>query len=93
MRWATARIGSLALYAAIGCGSSDRPGAPGMAVTTATTTAPAPDLSRVTLVSMIAPRPGWFVGITAEDFLASGVWPEEIAFDVHAYVSSANISR
>ena len=44
-----------------------------------------PEHPRVTLVSMIAPSPDWFVGISAENFLASGDWPDEIVFELHAY--------
>ena len=41
-----------------------------------------PDFPHVTLVSMIAPSPDWFVGISAENFLASGDWPDETAFEL-----------
>jgi hypothetical protein len=43
------------------------------------------NLSYVTLVSMIAPSPDWFVGITARDFLESGDWPETIAIELFPY--------
>lgn len=39
----------------------------------------------VTLVSMIAPSPDWFVGIASENFLESGDWPEEVVFDLLPY--------
>lgn len=41
--------------------------------------------SHLTLVSMIAPSPDWFVGISAENFLESGDWPETISVELHPY--------
>ncbi|HSC26306.1 MAG TPA: spondin domain-containing protein [Vicinamibacterales bacterium] len=43
------------------------------------------DFPYVTLVSMVAPSPDWFVGISAANFLASGDWPGEIVFELFPY--------
>jgi hypothetical protein len=43
------------------------------------------DFPFVTLVSMIAPSPDWFVGISARNFLESGNWPDSIAFELFPY--------
>ena len=41
--------------------------------------------AHVTLVTMVAPSPDWFVGISAENLLASGEWPDELVFELQAY--------
>lgn len=43
------------------------------------------DFSYVTLVSMVAPSPDWFVGISARNFLESGNWPAELVFELFPY--------
>ena len=52
-----------------------------------------PDFPHVTLVSMIAPSPDWFVGISAENFLASGDWPDETAFELFPYDAGTDNGR
>ncbi len=41
--------------------------------------------SFVSLVSMIAPSPDWFVGVDALNLRSNGQWQEMIAVDLHAY--------
>lgn len=43
------------------------------------------DHTKVTLVSMIAPSPDWFVGISGEDLCDDGSWVDTKAFDLYAY--------
>jgi hypothetical protein len=39
----------------------------------------------VTVVSMIAPSPDWFVGISARNFLETGDWLDTITFELFPY--------
>lgn len=39
----------------------------------------------VSLVSMIAPSPDWFVGIHGLNLLVNGDWPDELIMDLEAY--------
>lgn len=39
----------------------------------------------VTLVSMIAPSPDWFVGISAVNFLEGGDWPNDLVIELFPY--------
>ncbi len=39
----------------------------------------------VTLVSMIAPSPDWFVGVSGLNLLENGEWVEELVVPLHAY--------
>lgn len=55
---------------------------PGSAEATFTVTSRHP---LVTLVSMIAPSPDWFVGVHDLDLRASGGWAEEVVVELHAY--------
>jgi len=55
---------------------------PGTAVASFTATREYP---LVTLVSMIAPSPDWFVGVSALNLLESGDWAERVVIDLHAY--------
>jgi hypothetical protein len=41
--------------------------------------------SLVTLVSMIAPSPDWFVGVSGLSLLENGEWVEELTVPLHAY--------
>jgi hypothetical protein len=41
--------------------------------------------SAVTLVSMIAPSPDWFVGVSALDLIQDGDWADELVVDLHPY--------
>ena len=41
--------------------------------------------SRLTLVTMIAPSPDWFVGITGLDLFEDGVWLTTRTIDLHPY--------
>jgi hypothetical protein len=43
------------------------------------------DHSFVTLVSMIAPSPDWFVGVSALGLLQDGDWANEIVVELHPY--------
>lgn len=40
---------------------------------------------RVTLVSMIAPSPDWFVGVSGLELFTNGSWVDEVVVDVFAY--------
>ena len=44
-----------------------------------------PEYPLVTLVSMIAPSPDWFIGVRNLDLRPGGVWAEEIVVDLYAY--------
>ncbi len=44
-----------------------------------------PSFSKVTLVSMIAPSPDWFVGIAGMDFCENGEWVASKSIDLFAY--------
>lgn len=41
--------------------------------------------SAVTLVSMIAPSPDWFIGVSALDLIQGGNWVDELVVDLHPY--------
>ena len=43
------------------------------------------DKASVTLVSMIAPSPDWFVGVSNLSLLGNGDWVDEIVIDLDAY--------
>ncbi len=43
------------------------------------------DYPLVTLVSMIAPSPDWFVGVSALDLLENGDWAASMSVTLHAY--------
>jgi hypothetical protein len=43
------------------------------------------DFSRVTLVTMIAPSPDWFVGVSGLDLFAGGFWTPQITVDLLPY--------
>ena len=44
-----------------------------------------PDFSEVTLVSMIAPSPDWFVGVSGLELCENGVWVNSKSVDLFAY--------
>jgi len=44
----------------------------------------------VTLVSMIAPSPDWFVGVAGLNLLANGIWQDEIIVPLYAYDSGTD---
>lgn len=44
-----------------------------------------PEYSFVTLVSMIAPSPDWFVGVSALNLMENGVWIENKTVDLYVY--------
>jgi hypothetical protein len=39
----------------------------------------------VTLVSMVAPSPDWFIGVSALDLIQDGDWVDELVVDLHPY--------
>ena len=41
--------------------------------------------SQVTIVSMLAPSPDWFVGITGLDLIQQGAWVENLTVELFAY--------
>jgi len=41
--------------------------------------------SRVTLVTMVAPSPDWFVGVSGLDLFAGGVWAEQLVVPLYAW--------
>lgn len=43
------------------------------------------DFSLVTLVSMLAPSPDWFVGVSALPLFANNQWVDQVSVDLHAY--------
>lgn len=43
------------------------------------------NFSRVTLVSMIAPSPDWFVGVSGLDLFVGGTWAEFVAVTLYGY--------
>jgi len=43
------------------------------------------DHSLVSVVSMIAPSPDWFVGTESLDLFANGVWQEKVVVDLYPY--------
>ena len=43
------------------------------------------EYSFLTLVSMLAPSPDWFVGVTALNLLENGVWVESMTIDLNVY--------
>jgi hypothetical protein len=43
------------------------------------------DYSLVTLVSMLAPSPDWFVGVSLLDLRASGQWVDSLTVPLHVY--------
>lgn len=48
--------------------------------------------SLVTLVSMIAPSPDWFVGVSGLDLFEGGAWVEEIVVELQAYDAGTDSS-
>ncbi len=48
------------------------------------------DFPMMSLVSMIAPSPDWFVGVHGIDMRPDGVWAQDIVFDVYAYDSGTD---
>ena len=44
----------------------------------------------ISLVSMIAPSPDWFVGIHGVDLRENGVWARELVFDLDPYDSGTD---
>ncbi len=61
--------------------------APGSAVATFTVTG---EHSLVSLVTMIAPSPDWFVGVHGVDLRAGGQWAQQLVLDLHAYDSGTD---
>jgi hypothetical protein len=43
------------------------------------------DQPAVTLVTMLAPSPDWFAGVSALDLLQNGDWIEELVVELHPY--------
>lgn len=43
------------------------------------------DFPALSLVTMVAPSPDWFVGVHAVDLRAGGVWVQELVFDLDPY--------
>lgn len=41
--------------------------------------------SLVTLVTMVAPSPDWFVGVSALPLFANNQWVDQVSVDLHAY--------
>ena len=62
-----------------GGGISPSPGAVSVTFTIS------PSHSRVTLVSMIAPSPDWFVGVTGLDLIENGSWVQNKSIDLPPY--------
>lgn len=48
------------------------------------------DFPAVTLVSMIAPSPDWFVGVDGLELLQNGSWADHVAIDLTAYDSGTD---
>ena len=44
-----------------------------------------PEFPQVTLVSMIAPSPDWFVGVAGLELCVDGSWVESLEVDLYAY--------
>lgn len=44
-----------------------------------------PEYPRITLVSMIAPSPDWFVGVSGLDLLENGQWRDRVEVELFAY--------
>ena len=40
---------------------------------------------RLTLVSMLAPSPDWFIGVSGVDLIVAGDWVDELVIDLRAY--------
>lgn len=57
-------------------------GTPQMTTTTFTTTE---EFSRVTLVTMVAPSPDWFVGVGGLELFAGGAWVETLTVPLHVW--------
>ena len=55
---------------------------PGQAVTSFTITS---DHPRISLTTMIAPSPDWFVGVHGVALLDSGAWVDDLVVDLYAY--------
>lgn len=75
--------------ALISAGSADQflslgsvPNTPGFATRTLTAQAQFPLLS---IVTMIAPSPDWFIGVHDVDLRPNGVWVRELLIDLHPY--------
>ena len=45
----------------------------------------------VTVVSMVAPSPDWFVGVTGIPLFRGGEWAEELRVDAHAYDAGTDL--
>jgi hypothetical protein len=43
------------------------------------------EFSRVTLVTMVAPSPDWFVGVSGLDLRSAGTWAEELVVELWPY--------
>ena len=48
------------------------------------------DHSEITLVTMIAPSPDWFVGVSGLDLRDGGTWQEEVVVDLYPYDSGSD---
>lgn len=44
-----------------------------------------PNYSFLSIVSMLAPSPDWFVGVSALNLLENGVWLEKLSIDLEVY--------
>ena len=77
------------VQAAINAGMAETaiagPGLGSGAGSVSTTIALTPEYPLVTLVSMIAPSPDWFIGVRNLDLRPGGVWAGEIVVDLFAY--------
>ena len=62
-----------------GPGMGDSPG------TVSTLVQLTPDYPLVTLVSMVAPSPDWFIGVGNLDLRPGGIWVSELVVDLYAY--------
>lgn len=45
---------------------------------------------QVTVVSMVAPSPDWFIGVAGLELFANGVWQEQLTVELHAYDSGTD---
>lgn len=77
------------VQAAINAGQAETaiagPGLGSVPGTVSTTIELTPEFPLVTLVSMIAPSPDWFIGVRNLDLRPGGIWAEEIVVELFAY--------
>lgn len=63
----------------------DGPGIPDGSGSAAVTAQLTPDYSRITLTSMLAPSPDWFIGVSGLDLRPNGRWLDELVVPLPAW--------